>query len=137
MALSDFCNKIPNTAKQTQNLVKLSDGNPEAKTTLLGSWQQNRKSYEQLAFKKGYNYYDMGDAYDELNSKLPSAGQQVNDAWLDEKIKAGNDFVLSTSRKDAGSSLTAELDKLEENGYVIPDKSSEDGLYHVTKRGAK
>ncbi|MDR0300151.1 MAG: hypothetical protein LBI13_08795 [Streptococcaceae bacterium] len=123
------------TAKQTQNLVKLSDGNPESKTTLLGSWQQNRKSYEQLAYKKGYNYYDMGDAYNELNGKIPSAGQQVNDAWLDEKIKAGNDFVLSTSEKDAGDSLQTEIKMLKKNGYVIPDKPSSDGLYHIVKGG--
>ncbi|MDR0298482.1 MAG: hypothetical protein LBI13_00085 [Streptococcaceae bacterium] len=120
---------------QFHTLLEASDQNPGSKTTLLGGWYPDNSSYEQIANKVEYNYYDMGSAYNNLNDKISGAGGQINVVWLDEKIKQGNDFVLSSSREEAGDSLSMEIDKLKENGYTFPDKLSSDGLYHIVKAG--
>ncbi|MCL2676686.1 MAG: hypothetical protein FWE43_01460 [Streptococcaceae bacterium] len=102
---------------------------------MLGGWKPDASSYEQQAYLSKYNYYDMGNAYGSLNSRVPNAGQQVNTAWLDHKIKQGNDFVLSTNPYDTnlGKSYIEELKELKSNGYSIPKSPSSDGLWHLTK----
>ena len=124
------------TPEQLRQFVKASDQNSNAKTVLLGGWKESPKySYEQQAFAKKYSYYDMGDAYDKLDVKVPDVGRVVNVEWLDQKIAQGKNFVLSTDPKMAKNSYKLELNKLKNNGYVIPDKPGADGLYHVTKGG--
>lgn len=120
---------------QIHALLEASDNNITSKTTLLGGWRPNDISYEQLANKAGYNYYDMGSAYDKLEGKIPKAGQDINEAWLDEKINAGNDFVLSTDpySPTLGDSYLLELRKLRNAGYNIPNTPSTDGLWVITK----
>lgn len=77
----------------------------------------------------------MGDAYDKLDAKIPDAGKVVNVEWLDQKIAQRKDFVLSTDPNFAKNSYKLEIDKLRNNGYIIPDKPGVDGLYHVTRGG--
>ena len=125
------------TPEQLNNLVRASDQNSNSSTVLLGGWENNpRLSYEQKAFKEKYNYYDMGNNFDNLNAKVPNAGIEVNVEWLDQKIAQGKDFVLSKNpHGDTGKSYDKELKTLSKNGYIIPDKPGADGLYHVTKGG--
>ena len=124
------------TPDQLKQFVKASDQNPTSKTVLLGGWDESAKlSYEQQAYAKKYNYYDMGDAYDKLGAKIPDAGKVVNVEWLDQKIAQRKDFVLSTDPNLAKNSYKLEIDKLRNNGYIIPDKPGVDGLYHVTRGG--
>ena len=88
---------------------------------MLGGWENNpRISYEQKAFKEKYNYYDMGNNFDNLNAKVPNSGIEVNVEWLDQKIAQGKNFVLSTDPKMAKNSYKLELNKLKINGYDIP-----------------
>lgn len=102
---------------------------------MLGGWENNpRLSYEQKAFKEKYNYYDMGNNFDNLNAKVSNAGFQINEEWLNQKIAQGKNFVLSKNPNGKiGDSYRKELIKLSENGYTISDKPDSQGLFHVTK----
>ena len=124
------------SSEQLSHFIQASDQNSSAKTVLLGPWNESpRVSYEQQAYAKKYNYYDMGDAYDKLDAKIPDAGKVVNVEWLDQKIAQRKDCVLSTDPNLAKNSYKLEIDKLRNNGYIIPDKPGVDGLYHVTRGG--
>ena len=54
---------------------------------------------------------------------------------LEKMIAQRKDFVLSTDPNLAKNSYKLEIDKLRNNGYIIPDKPGVDGLYHVTRGG--
>ena len=99
------------------DLARQSTRNPESTRVVLGKWQQEGKGYTRVAAHYRASYFKATD-YRELTKTLtPDELWKINEAFLDQQIRAGKQILLSHDPSTATGFYLREVQYLEDLGY--------------------
>ena len=99
------------------DLAKQAARNPNCSKLVLGQYLQDGKGYTKVAAHFNATYQKAKTWKDISNSLTPNQLWRINEAFLDQQIKAGKQIILSHDPAKATKFFKREVNYLRDLGY--------------------